>query len=455
MKRISLYQSAIILSVCLSAFAMAEEKRPAAFGGSDTVTTPAATTAPTTAAPAPAPAKVAQVNEPNAGKFPYVGEVSGVQLNVRSGPGTDYYSCSKISSPMRVVIVGEKNSWAQILPPPGSFSWIFKQYVQADANNPRLGVVTGDSVKVYAGADDRDALVSNSVQVMLNKGQKVTILGQGSGDYYKISPPEGATLWTSSQYMKFVRKADEIDIKIPKNAGSELENATTKEKTNYAKPGVLMDQVDANSKQLEEYYDLAKQLDEEKVKPMEQQDYTKIRAGLQGLVDDKASGKAGQYAEYTLKIVSRCELAKKANDELTGQKTAMQKELDAIEKERQKQRSTIKSNGKFAVTGIFKQSLVYQGQPDIKRFLVVDEKNTPICYAQAVGSAADTNLDHFLGQKVGLVGEVTADSQSFSLIKFTQIELITTPPPKESGETPDGNTPNTAKANTEKEKAEK
>jgi len=334
----------------------------------------------------------------------------------------NYYGCGKISSPTRVVVVGQNFSWSQILPPQGSFSWIFKQYVDTDVNNPSIGIVNGDNVRVYAGADDRDAMVSDSVQLTLKKGQKVRILGAAVGDYYKISPPEGAALWTSSQYIKFIRKADEIDVKVPKTG-------TT---TVTARPGVLIEQVDANSRELERYYEVAKQLEDEKAKPLAEQDYSKIRAEFEALAADANSGKAGQYSKYALRTVARCELAKESVSATENQKSELENELAKIDKSREQEKENIADFGKYAIIGIIKQSVVYADRPSGKWFLIVDNNDVPLCYAEAIGTALDVNYTDYYGKEVGLVGEIASNpTSSAALIKFTEIYKMEQPQPKE------------------------
>ncbi|MEN6386062.1 MAG: hypothetical protein ABFD79_12815 [Phycisphaerales bacterium] len=409
MKRIRFYQLAIILSVLMSVNALAaEEKRPAALGA------PAEEAAPATVTPAIAESNVAVEN-----KFPFLGEVTAADLNARSGPGTNFYSCGKIGMPTRVIVVGEKFSWSQILPTPGSFSWIFKQYVQVDSNKPEIGIVNSDNVRVYAGADDRDAMISDSVQTTLNKNQKVRLIGQPVGDYYKIAPPEGASLWLSTQYIKFLRKADGIDMKAP------IPAAEVKPAASYAKPNVVVDQVEPNNRFLEQYYVFTKQLEDEKAKPLADQNYVAIRAGLEALAADKSAGKASEYAQYTLKTVSRYELAQKSAGMVSNQKSALQKQLEAIEQERQEKKAkTVKAN-RFSLIGTFKPSAVYNDRPDIKRYLVMDERNMPISYAEPVGQAAGMELKSFYGKKVGLNGQLSTDAMSnFALIKFTEIQVI-------------------------------
>jgi uncharacterized protein YraI len=418
MKRIRFYQLAIILSVLVSVTALAaESKRPAALGAP----VEEATAAPVAAAPAAAEANASAAEL----KYPYVGEVTAADLNLRSGPGTNFYSCGKIGQPARIIVVGEKFSWSQIMPPPGSFSWIFKQYVQVDANKPEVGIVNSDNVRVYAGADDRDAMVSDSVQVTLNKDQKVRLLGLPVGDYYKITPPEGTTLWLSTQYIKFLRKADEIDKKTPKPAATTTAAAKENKPAGFATPNVVVDQVDPNNKYLEQYYSYTKQLEDEKVKPLADQNYVAIRAGLESLATDKTAGKAAEYAQYTLKTVSRYELAKQSASMIEGQKSGLQKQLEEIEKERQRRKAETGVGTRFDMTGMFKPSAVYSHRPDIKRYIIMDDKNRPVSYAEPAIAAVQGDLKEFYGKKVGLNGEIATDPMSnFPLIKFTEIQVL-------------------------------
>ncbi|MCX5632735.1 MAG: SH3 domain-containing protein [Phycisphaerae bacterium] len=366
------------------------------------------------------PAAFGQPNEPaveaNAVKLPFVGEILGDAVNLRSGPGMNFYSCGKISSPARVVVVGQKYSWAQILPPPGSFSWIFKQYVETDPNNPGVGVVNGDNVRVYAGSDELEPMRSDSVQINMSTGQKVRIIGEAVGDYYKIAAPEGSTLWTTSQYVKFIRSADEIDVKIPQTAA----DANTS-----GKPELIKEQIKETSRELEQYYTLEKQFETEKTKPLDTQDFSKIKAELTALMNDPNSGKAGQYAKYLIRNVERCELAKESKTIVEGQKTELDQKLTEIEKANQDKKKTLADTSKYAIVGTFRQSLVYQDQPGGQRYLIIDDNNKPICYAEAVGEIAEANLTDYYEQKVGLIGHISADKQSsIALVKFEKIEKI-------------------------------
>jgi uncharacterized protein YgiM (DUF1202 family) len=161
----------------------------------------------------PQPASPAVTEEAKAAKpqFPYVAEIIGTEVFVRSGPGTAYYHCGKLNAPQRVTVVGfTHNNWFQILPPPGSFSWISKTYVEIDKTNPKKGTVTGDAVRIWAGSDFVEPMRSSSLQTKLNKGAAVEIVGEleVEGDYYKITPPSDAYLWISGDSLKALKKEE-------------------------------------------------------------------------------------------------------------------------------------------------------------------------------------------------------------------------------------------------------
>ena len=110
--------------------------------------------APPTTAPAggtaaaPAAAELAPVTQP------FVAQVTGDKVYVRSGPGTSYYELGQLSKGDLVYVVGTKSGWYQILPPNGTFCLIAKEFVEVDAAGgaaPSSGTVKGDYINVRAG----------------------------------------------------------------------------------------------------------------------------------------------------------------------------------------------------------------------------------------------------------------------------------------------------------------
>ena len=140
------------------------------------------------------------VNKAGVPAFPYMAQITGDDVLIRSGPGTNYYACGKLNKTDKVKIVASQYSWSQIVPPAGSFSWISMQYIRIDSNDSSTGTVNADAVRVYAGSDQRKPIHSTTMQGKLDKGEKVHLLGEELEGYYKISPPPFAYLWVLTQY---------------------------------------------------------------------------------------------------------------------------------------------------------------------------------------------------------------------------------------------------------------
>lgn len=362
--------------------------------------------------------------EGNELSFPYVAEVTEDNVNVRSGPGTNYYHCGKLNTGDRVKVVASKYSWSHIVPPEGSFSWVSKQYISADPNNPRTGLVTGDAVRVYAGSDLLKPMHSTTVQLELNKGDKIELLGEEVDDYYKIAPPTGAYLWVLSQYTKPLGAADKVEVIVtPKTAAATAApKAENESKAEVNAPAVVPSTTPIESEKLKEYYALAEKIKAEQAKPMSEQNYTEIKKALTELAANQAAGKAARYAEFAIKQIGRCELAVAADQAVQFQDAQLQHINAQIENARAAELAKVPELGEFAVVGQFQTSNIYGPEESLKHYRITDDSGQTICYALPEGPAAQMDLSKFEGRKVGLVGTIEPHPQTKgTLVRFTQI----------------------------------
>jgi len=345
--------------------------------------------------------------------FPYVAQITGNHVNIRSGPGTDYYSCGKLNKADRVIVVSSKFSWAQIVPPERSFSWISKQYVAVEPNNSDIGTVTGNNVRVYAGSENLRPMHSTSLQIKHNKGEKVRLLGEEKDGYFKIAPPEGAYLWVLSQYTEPIGALGEVPVRVERAALSPetADTGTTKQPETETKTG-----------ELKKYYDVQKQFDAERARPLIEQDYTEIKKKLKDIAANKQSDKAARYAQYTLGLISRCELAISAAKQLELQERQLQHINRRIDKAYSARLEKIADLGRFAVVGRLERSNVYGSEGRLRYYRILGEDDTTLCYANPQGPIRDSELEKFIGKKVGLVGTVKPHKQASSaMVNFTEI----------------------------------
>ena len=301
------------------------------------------------------------VAKPQVVSYPHIAEVTGNNIYVRSGWGKAYYFCSKLPRPARVTVVGSKYGYSEILPPGGSYSWISSNYVKLDRENPMIGMVSGDAVRVYAGADHISPENSTSQQVKLNKGDVVKIAGPAVGDYYKIKPPAGSSLWISSQYLKYISPVPRPKPVLPGIPQPKLPQTRTAPAVTPAQP-VIPDvaepdeavtpvvkpvvkpapkiepvkpappkEIPQEGKSLIAYRKLADELAAENAKPMEKQNYATVKKGLQEIAKDEKAGKAKRYAEYQLGRIERFELALQAGRILMSQDKELAKARQQIQ----------------------------------------------------------------------------------------------------------------------------
>ena len=146
-----------------------------------------------------------------------VGEVTGTNVYVRSGPSTNYYPVLRLNTGTRVLIIDRRPAWIGIAPPKGAYSLVAKQYVDPDGADK--GLINGDRVWVRAGGALSEATYAK--QTRLDKGASVTILGE-TDEHYRIVPPKGAKLWISADYIRMLERqaAHTVDESPTGEAGS-------------------------------------------------------------------------------------------------------------------------------------------------------------------------------------------------------------------------------------------
>jgi len=343
--------------------------------------------------------------------FPYIAEITAGNVNIRSGPGTNYYRCGRLNKADRVKVIGSQFSWSRIVPPPGSFSWISKQYVSIDRNNPTIGIVTGDDVRVYAGSELLKPIHSTTVQLKLNRNDKVRLMGEEQGDYYKIVPPAGAYLGLTTKYTEPLGAVGEVPLIVePKVAP----------KTDTGEPVYTKAAVEAGK--LREYQNLQEQIEAERAKPMARQNYADIKKTLLEIANNKEAGKAARYAAFAIKQIERYELALAAGEQVRLQELQLQRTEERIEKARLRKLTQVPKLGHFAVIGGFQTSSIYGEQAQLKLYRIIDDSGKTLCYALPEGPASKMALSKFVGRKVGLVGKIEPHLQtSTALVRFTKI----------------------------------
>jgi uncharacterized protein YraI len=139
--------------------------------------------------------------------FPYQAQVSVDEVEVRCGPGWDYYATQRLPRGTRVdVYRHDPGGWLAIRPPEGSFSWMTARHLKMTSENGVAEVVL-DGAVAWVGSTNTSVL-QYKWQVRLERGERVEVLGDqamtvGPGfateTYFKIAPPAGEFRWIHAE----------------------------------------------------------------------------------------------------------------------------------------------------------------------------------------------------------------------------------------------------------------
>ena len=347
--------------------------------------------------------------------FPYTAEITSDDVYVRSGPGTNFYHCGKLKTGDKVKVVDKQFSWSRVVPPAGSFSWISMQYVTIAPGDPSVGTVTGDNVRVYAGSDYVKPLYSTTLQGKLSKGEKVKLLGEQMDDYYKIDPPPFAYLWVSTNFTKPV--PEPVTTPAPPTL-TPVTKVEPNEPSDANAPGKVVPAPAVPRTPLEKYRELKVQVEAERAKPADQQNYTDMKKALLEIVNDKDAGNAARYAQFVVGQIEGYELALAVVKEVQLQNQQLEKVKARIDQAKETRMAEVESLGKFAVVGEFQTYQTYGPG----HYRVVDEEGKMVCYALPTGPASQLDLSGYVGGKVGLVGTIEPHLPTKkALVTFTEI----------------------------------
>jgi uncharacterized protein YgiM (DUF1202 family) len=208
----------VALAVLLGGAAFAQSTAPAAKPAAPAAATPAATAAAparaasatpaAAAAPAatPAPAAAAAtaiaaapvapaVPEPPARPFAK-GVLTGNNVNIRKGPGTEYPFYFTAPMGYEVKAVGQRGEWLEIEFPANDSSWIFKEFLQKI--DDKTGIVINSNVRVRMGPG-----LQFDTLYYVPAGQKFQIRGTDiKGDWFRVAPMPNETAWILAQYVR-------------------------------------------------------------------------------------------------------------------------------------------------------------------------------------------------------------------------------------------------------------
>lgn len=128
---------------------------------------------------------------------PFVeGTLTGDNVNVRHGAGTEYPIYYTAPMGTEVKVVGRSGQWIEIEFPAKGFSWVSADYISKI--DEETGIVTGSEVNVRSGPGLQ---FDELYRVQANHKFKVLSVDI-TGDWQRVSPMPGATAWVIADYVR-------------------------------------------------------------------------------------------------------------------------------------------------------------------------------------------------------------------------------------------------------------
>ena len=377
-------------------------------------------------------------------RFPYIGRVTGILVNIRSGPAEVYYPVGRLEPDQMIVVVEEKfENWARIEPTPQCFSYIDKNFVklvgvapkegaqtgqqQAEMTEEELtalvglqtlvGQVRGNQVRVRAGSINVVPPANASeIQTRLNFGDEVRIIG-ARDNFYKIECPQGCYFWVALDFVEPVQPATQTSV----SAMEQQKQQVAEEKAQ------AQQQLDQISKDRQEYLALADMLTTELDKPMGERDFPPIRERLDKLTESTQSVSIKKTCEIFSQQLTRCETASSLWKLSHQQDRQLQDTLAKINKDKQEVELLVAADPQGAknpdgivVKGMLEKSAVFTAENKNQRFLVLDDDNRIAYYA--VSAIQGLDLSPYVGKKVSLLGQAQYDAVTrIQILRVTNI----------------------------------
>ncbi|MBN1844903.1 MAG: hypothetical protein JW810_04410 [Sedimentisphaerales bacterium] len=282
-----------------------------------------------------------------------------------------------------------------------------------------IGKVTGNFIRVRAGSIKVPPANANQVQVKLNKGATVEIIGQRD-DYYKIVCPKGSYFWASLDYIE--RVGPVTPENLAKVQAQPLADAGQAPDTARADAGPY-------AKERQEYIAIVQAMAAERGKPLDQQDFSGVRTNLTKLIQGAQSLSIKASAQTLERQLVRCETAVDLWKMSKRQDERLAATLDKIDEELELLVAVKSPVGKTAeeitVQGRLAESAVFTAPNKNRRFLVLNDKERIIYYAVTARDTLDLNA--WLNKRVSLVG--TAEYDAFSRIRVLKVTNVVELPP--------------------------
>lgn len=300
--------------------------------------------------------------------FPYVGEVLGDNINIRSGPSSNYEVIGQASRSDMVTVWDKRNEWLKIEPLSYIVFWV------------HASLLTENTVNTYSVNVRAKPSKDSSVICQLEKGDKVEIVSIDN-EWVSIRPPSTAFNWIHESYVKFYKTYDDYvqSITIEQERREKEKNLTRMWK-------------EADDYEREQFY-----------LPVDQIDFEAVKSFFLAIIDYAPDTQEAEQAKNRLIKLQEKERSTKnlldKQHQLELQKETLQKNINTNKIEntslpQKQQQTTLK---KVTYQGVLFDLGVIRGRPGHYKLM---NNKMKVCIIDSNG----IDVSFFINQKVRVKG---------------------------------------------------
>jgi len=350
-------------------------------------------------------------------KRSFIGQINASSVLVRSGPREDAYETTKLDKGTEVTVIGIKFDWLKIVPPPGSFAYVPKVYVERHGDGS-VGRATRE-ITARVGSDLTPVKIAAMAKV--EEGDEVQIIGEAD-EYFKIKPPAGSALWVNKQFVDPVRPVpDATSPQLAQQTPAPATPAGSATADNTQAPAATQPSdaqapaaapatqptADAASKASDDFDKLEADYTAATDKPITDQPVAELQKSYEGLLkNDALPDSMRRIAEVR---VATLKMRNEAKQEYLAFKETQDKSAErrkALGAEQEEIESRLKQNSVtlYAAVGTLRTSSIQHAGATLYR-ITDPETGRTVAYIRTV----DTAPMALLGQFVGVKGTISTD----------------------------------------------
>ena len=372
------------------------------------------------------------------------GRITANSVFVRSRASDDAYPTMMLKKEQVVTVVGVKGNWLKIVPPDGSFAYVPKSFVILRGD----GTVGRMSREWIARVGSNLNELAAEPMATLHEGEDVTVIGQHN-EYFQIKPPKDSYLWVAKQFVEPIatpaptpaenKFASKEDTSTPEKTGAGEEGPSTttplkkdasakNQETPATRPAEKADGGTAAGTTepeppatrpaydaLAEFDKLEQEYADSNKKPILEQPLGELLNGYKKVTEsDELPSSMRQIAQIRIaSLQTRNEAREKFLAVQTEEKKMAAKQQSLVA-ERGEIEERIKQNNLeiFTAVGTLRTSSLQIGNTMLYRLTDPGTGRT-VAYIRT----NDPKYGGFLGQFIGVRGNITNDSQLKSVIE--------------------------------------